>query len=257
MMRTTLFASTAVVALALTLTGCGGSDNQPESADSPAQEQLNAPANTAAASTPLSQEEWVELCASGGTDPENERCFEDMEEEDSGDEMGIPADEIVKIGDEFRINSFDADSTIYHWDVKITGFETVDVLKNAADNPDYYSGDDLDAPEKIDAEPEDGNEFVHITYEQKNVAGVPASLTLEASLVFADGEVFAPLDDDLSYYTPNLTEQHERPAGEEQNNNTVSDGDWVVEVPKNSDVQSIIITEYSIDADEEYWVDVK
>lgn len=241
----------AVIA-ALSLAGCGGSQPQPKPAESPAQTQAATTARSTPSATPLSQEEWVELCAPEGTDPENERCFEDMGEEGSGDEMGLPADEVVKIGDEFRINTFDADSTIYHWDVKVTGFDTVNLLKGAADNPNYDGGNDL----YIDAKPQTGNEFIHITYEQTNRAGVPDSLDIEAQLQFSDGEIFAPLEDDYNYYTPNLTGAHDEPAGETQNNNTTSEGDWVIEVPKDSEIKAILITNVQIDDTEEYWVEV-
>lgn len=220
--------TTAIVS-ALTLTGCGGSNDTSEAAD-------NAPAET----------------KNSKPTPE-----ETTETEGDGDEEGMSDDETITVGQEFRVNSFDEDDTIYHWDIKVTGIETTDVLKNADDNEDYYSGDDVDAPEKIDATPDDGNEFVHITYEQKNTSGAPSSLDLNAELVFSDGETFAALGDDGDYYTPNLTEQHDQPAGETQNNNTTAEGDWVFEVPKGSDVDAVIVNEYAANADEEFWVFLK
>lgn len=240
------------VIAALSLAGCGNSQDKATPSETGTQSQAAPAAEPAVETTPLSQEEWIELCGEDGTDPENERCFEDMGEEAEGDEMGIPADEVVKIGDEFRINTFDDDNTIYHWDVKVTNFETVDILKGAADNPDYDGGNDL----YIDATPQDGNEFVHITYEQTNRSGVPDSLDIEAQLQFSDGEIFAPLEDDYDFYTPNLTGAHDKPAGETQNNETTAMGDWVVEVPKGSEVKAIVITNIYIGDTEEYWVEV-
>lgn len=218
-MRNIIIATTTAAMLALT--GCGASDNTTDTAP-----ETNNTAEPAAAAQP----------------------------EGNGDEEGMSDDETITIGQTFRVNSFDADDTIYHWDVKVTSIETTNVLNNADDNEAYYSGDDMDAPEKIDATPADGNEFVHITYEQTNTSGAPASLDLQAQLVFSDGEMFAPLGDDGDYYTPNLTEQHDNPAGETQNNNTTAEGDWVFEVPEGSDVDAVVVNQYSIDSDEEYWV---
>lgn len=226
-MRKTITTLAAVTALLLT--GCGGT------------EDTDATTEVADATTDSPQTEQAEA----------------EEVEGTGDEEGMSDDDVIKLGDQFRVNTFDEDSTIYHWDVKVTGVETVDVLKDADDNEAYYSGDDMDAPEKVDAKPDEGNEFVHITYEQTNSSGVPESLTLESQLVFSDGEVFAALGDDGDYYTPNLTEAHDRPAGETQNNNTTAEGDWVFEVPEGSEFDAVIVNEYSIDADEEYWVMLK
>lgn len=214
------------IASVIALAGCGSSDESTEAA----------PKET------------------GTVEPAAEEA---TETEGDGDEEGMSDDETITIGQQFRVNSFDEDDTIYHWDVTVTGIETVDVLKNADDNEAYYSGDDMDAPEKVDAKPEDGNEFIHVTYEQKNTSGAPAYLVLEAQLVFSDGEMFAPLGDDGEYYTPNLTEQHDQPAGETQNNNTTAEGDWVFEVPKGSDVDAVVVNEYAFNAEEEYWVSVK
>lgn len=221
-----IITTTSLIAV-LALAGCGSSDDTTEQAT-----------DTAAETT-----ETVEPSAEEATEPEGD-----------GDEEGMSDDETITIGQDFRVNSFDSDDTIYHWDVKVTNIETTDVLKNADDNEAYYSGDDMDAPEKIDATPDDGNEFVHLAYQQTNVSGAPSSLDLQAELVFSDGETFAALGDDGDYYTPNLTEQHDNPAGETQNNNTTAEGDWVFEVPKGSDVDAVIVNEYAAGADEEFWV---
>lgn len=162
-------------------------------------------------------------------------------------------DDVIEVGEEFRVNSFDADNNIYHWDVKVTNAETVDVLKNADDNPDYDGGNS----EYVDAKPAEGNEFLHVEYEMTNSSGVPAYLQLQTQIEFSDGEIFAPLADDLDYYTPNLTSQRETPAGETQNNNTTSQGDWVIEMPKGSEVSALLITEYSAYAGDEYRVELK
>lgn len=226
-MKTTITTLAAVIALLLT--GCGNA------------EETDATTEVADATTDSPQTEQAEA----------------EEVEGTGDEEGMSDDEVIGVGDEFRVNTFDEDSTIYHWDVKITGVETVDVLKDADDNPEYYSGDDLDAPEKVDAKPANGNEFVHVTYEQTNSSGVPESLSLESQLVFSDGEVFAALGDDGDYYTPNLTEKHDLPAGQTQNNNTTSEGDWVFEIPKGSEFDALIVNETVIDAEEEFFVNLK
>lgn len=226
-MKTTITTLAAVTALLLT--GCGNA------------EETDATTEVADATTDSPQTEQAEV----------------EEVEGAGDEEGMSDDEVIGVGDEFRVNTFDEDSTIYHWDVKITGVETVDVLKDADDNPEYYSVDDLDAPGKVDAKPAHGNEFVHVTYEQTNSSGVPDSLSLESQLVFSDGEVFAALGDDGDYYTSNLTEKHDLPAGQTQNNNTTFEGDWVFEVPKGSEFDALIVNETVIDAEEEFFVNLK
>ena len=224
-MRKTITTLAAVTALLLT--GCGGTEDT---------------------------EATTEVAEAATEEPQTEQP---EEQEGTGDEEGMSDDEVTGIGDEFRVNTFDEDSTIYHWDVKVTGVETVDVLKNADDNEAYYSGEDVDAPENVDAKPADGNEFVHVTYEQTNSSGVPGYLNIESELVFSDGEVFAPLGDDGEYYTPNMTAQHELPAGETQNNDTTAEGDWVFEVPKGSEFDAVIVSEYAIDAEEEFFVTLK
>lgn len=225
-------AATAVAAL-IALTGC--------SSDEPAEKPVEPTAQAAEATTPApTKSAPAEAPATNGM----------------SDDYNMGGEQL-NIGDTFRVNKLDAESTIYHWDVKVTGVETVDALPSADDNEEYYSGEDMDASPYVDAKPEPGNEFVHITYEQTNAAGVPTSLTLEASIAFSDGEVFAPLGDDRDYYTVNLTAQNENPAGNEQNHNTTTEGDWVIEVPKGSEVQAVVISDVYMGATEEYWVDLK
>lgn len=241
-----------MTAFTLILSGCGDAPPEDEPKGSEADK-----AKPSEVKSPLTQEEWNNLCGDGGLDPDSSRCTEDQlepgedDDEIEDDEMGVPADEEYHIGDEIRHNRFDDDHTIYHWDVKVTGVETADVLKNAADNPEYYSGDDLDAPEKLDATPEDGSTFVHITYETMNSSGVPDSLSLDAEVAVESGDIYAPLGDE---YTDNLSEIHDLQAGNEQNPNSTAKGDWVLEVPKNSEVYAVVVTPTAIDADDEYWV---
>ena len=193
-------------------------------------------------------------CSSQPEEPQATPTTEQADSQDTLNEEDAMANETYKIGETFRVNSFDDKDTIFHWDLKVTNVETTKLLKNADDNPEYYSGDNLDAPEKVDAKPKPGNEFIHITYEQTNVSGVPTSLDLTADIEFSDGEVFAPLGDDRDYYTPNLTEQHEHPAGQTQNNNTTSKGDWVIEIPEGSEVAAILIRNILIGSEDEYRV---
>lgn len=189
---------------------------------------------------------------SSQTEKETQATQQPTEQE--AEQENFSAEETYKIGEQFRVNSFDDKDTIFHWDVKVTNVETTKLLKNADDNPEYYSGENLDAPEKVDAKPKPGNEFIHITYEQTNVSGVPTSLDLTADIEFSDGEVFAPLGDDRDYYTPNLTEQNEHPAGQTQNNNTTTKGDWVIEIPEGSEVTTILIRNILIGSEDEYRV---
>lgn len=175
---------------------------------------------------------------------------------DSGDEGITEEDEpmeTAKVGESFRFNSFDADNNIYHWDVKVTKVEVTDELKKAADNPEYDGGN----AEYVDAKPAKGNEFLHVKYEATNVSGGPEYLNLRTEVEFADGEVYAPLGDDRDDYTPNLTEQNDNPAGEEQNNKTTSTGDFVVEMPKGSQVSALLIRQDAVVANGDYRVELK
>lgn len=250
-MKKSYFAIGLIAAFSFALAGCGGSQTEAEPAGT-----KSSKTEPAEQKTPLSQEEWVKLCGDDGLDPDSPRCTEDQadpggdENVDDGDEMGIPEDEKHHIGDEFRVNTFDIDHTIYHWEVTVTGIETANVLKDAADNPDYDGGN----AERIDAKPDEGNEFIHVTYQATNTSGAPSYLALDASVIVENGDLLAPLGDDGEDYTPNLTQQHDMPAGDNQNTDTTSKGDWVIEVPKGTKVSAILLEPTAIDSEDEYWV---
>lgn len=187
-------------------------------------------------------------CSLGGSSTDNESQV---------DPSPTETEKSYKVGDKVRVIEYDENNKEFKWDVTVTGAETTDTLKNADDNEEYYSGENYDAPEHVDASPEPGNEFIHITYEQTNVSDAPDSLNLDASVMFTDGEVFAPLGDDYDYYTPNLVEQRDNPVGETQNKGTTTEGDWVIEVPKGSKVESVVFSSVYIMSNEEYTVSLK
>lgn len=232
-MKRTLLALTA--ATALVLTGCSGNSSPEPEETSSAPEGGEAQSE----STPLSQDEWIDLCApDGGTNPDDPKCTEDLGE---GDEEGIPDDDELNEaqGEWFEFTTTDAEDYIEKWQVRIDTAEVVDALPKAADNADWDGGDEI--PQYIDAKPEDGNEFLHVEYSVKNTNKKAAYLALEPSVMFSDGEVFSPLGQDADEYAPNLTHFRDNPAGEEQNPKTETQGDFVIEIPKDSDIDSLII----------------
>lgn len=247
-MKRTLLALAAATAIALT--GCSN-DSSPETDDSSSSPDG---AEAQAESTPLSQEEWIELCApDGGTNPDDPKCTEDLGE---GDEEGMADDESLneKQGEWFEFTTTDADDYIEKWQVRIDSAEVVDVLPKAADNADWDGGDEI--PEYIDAKPEAGNEFLHVEYSLKNTNQKATYLALEPSVMFSDGEVFSPLGEDADEYAPNLTQLRDKPAGEEQNPKTETQGDFVIEIPKDSDIESLILEDAYLGSGAEWVVDL-
>lgn len=68
------FLALAAAAATLTLTACSSNDGPAEPEPAANTEQAT---GASAESTPLSQEEWVELCGPEGTAPDDPKCFED------------------------------------------------------------------------------------------------------------------------------------------------------------------------------------
>ena len=177
-------------------------------------------------------------------------------------------DQLPGIGEQFimetlapgsGIENFETPSSeiaMEKWAITVTDAEVVDHLKNAADNPEFYSTGDYSVPETLDATPAPGNKFVHISYTQKNLSKAPSSLTLEGQLVFDDGEIFAALGADGDEYSRNLVAAHDKPAGEEQNSNTTTKGEFVFEIPKAKNVQELIVSPVYIMDESEYVVDL-
>lgn len=250
-MKRTLLAVAAAAAIALT--GCSSNTTPEADATSPAS-PTDEPAP--AESTPLSQAEWVDLCApDGGTNPDDPQCTADQVEDGEGDEEGISDESFnEKQGEWFVFTTTDSENFVEKWDVRIDSAKLVDVIPDAEYNEDWDGGDEI--PQYIDAKPDAGNEFLHIEYSVKNTNQKPLYLALESSVMFSDGEVFAPLGDDLDDYTPNLTQRHDNPAGEQQNPGTETQGDFVIEIPKDSDIELLIINDAYIGSGAEWTVDL-
>lgn len=233
-MKRTLLATIAVTALMLA--GCSTSSAPKAESDTPTPAQEKAATTEP---TPLSQAEWVELCGPEGTDPDDPQCTADM---GTGDEEPLDdSDFMEKQGEWFIFTTTDDESILEKWDVRIDSVELADVLPGAKSNEDWEGSDEI--PEYVDANPAEGNEFLHAKYTVKNTNKKPLGLPLEASVQFSDGEVFAPLGEDASDYTWNLNQQHDNPAGDTQNPGTETQGDFVIEIPKESEIDALIITD--------------
>lgn len=233
-MKRTFFAIAATAAIALT--GCSGNSSPQANSPSPSAVQSEP---TKAAATPLSQAEWVELCGPEGTAPDDPQCTADM---GTGDEEPMDdSDFMEKQGEWFVFTTTDDENILEKWDVRIDSVELTDVLPKAKSNEDWDGGEEI--PEYVDATPTEGNEFLHVEYTVKNTNKQPLDLPLEPSVQFSDGEVFAPLGEDASDYTWNLNQQHDSPAGDTQNPGAETQGDFVIEIPKESEIEALIITD--------------
>lgn len=225
------------VAAALSLAGCGGSQNTTEPVSSPNQTEAAPVSEPATEATPLSQEEWVEMCGPEGTDPENERCFEDQLAQDESTEI---SDYDGKQGEWVPFKTIGSDDMIIEWSIRIDSAEIVDVLENAADNPEYVSGDDLDAPERIDAKPEAGHRILHLEYSARNDSVGPEALPAAFSAFTSDHETFAPTGDDEDWGY-NLTTDRDMSAGEEQNPRSETQGDVTIEILDGSEIEAVYV----------------
>lgn len=218
------------------LAGCSTSSAPKNEADTPAPAQGEA---ATAEPTPLSQAEWVELCGPEGTDPGDPQCTADMS---TGDEEPLDDSDFMETqGKWFIFTTTDDENILEKWNVRIDSVELTDILPGAKSNEDWEGSDEI--PEYVDATPAEGNEFLHAKYTVKNTNKKPLGLPLEASVQFSDGEVFAPLGEDASDYTWNLNQQHDNPAGDTQNPGTETQGDFVIEIPKESEIDALIITD--------------
>ncbi|AZL10118.1 hypothetical protein [Brevibacterium aurantiacum] len=233
-MKRTLLATIAVTALMLAGCSTNSAPKAESDTQTPAQEEV-----ATAEPTPLSQAEWVELCGPEGTAPDDPQCTADM---GTGDEEPLDdSDFMEKQGEWFIFTTTDDESILEKWDVRVDSVELADVLPGAKSNGDWEGSDEI--PEYVDAKPAEGNEFLHAEYTVKNTNQKPLGLPLEASVQFSDGEVFAPFGEDASDYTWNLNQQHENTAGDTQNSGTETQGDFVIEIPKGSEIEALIITD--------------
>lgn len=236
-----------ITAAALFLSSCGTGADPGTSAEPSAMTSTSEPSPP---STPLSQAEWVEMCGPEGTDPGNPRCTEDKEaledegvgEEDDADEYSDPyLDEEYQepVGEWLQFTTTDDENYVRKWEVKVDSVELTETLPDAKSNPDWDGGEEI--PQYIEARANEGNEFLHAKYSVKNTTGVPGALSLESAVVFSDSEMYGPYGEFDTDYAWNLTQAHDVPAGDDQNPNTVSEGDFVIEIPKNSEISSLVI----------------
>lgn len=225
-MRRTLTAAAATLLLTLSACSSGGEDAPPPTEENVAVE--TAPAE------PLSQEEWVEMCAPDvGTEPDNPRCTEDIDAgyEDLGEWDGAQ-------GEWVPFRTMDSDDTLHDWSIRVDAAEIMTTIPGAADNPDYMGGD-LDAPERVDAEPEESSEFLAITYTVRNDSNRPDMIPATHAVHFADGEVFYPVGDD-EFITSNLTGDLEKNVDADyQNPGSEAEGVLVFSVPEDSDIAAV------------------
>lgn len=234
-MKRTIFVTVAATAIALS--GC--SNSAAPKAESGASSSTQEAVATAAEPTPLSQAEWVELCGPDGTAPDDPQCTADMS---TGDEEPMDdSDFMEKQGEWFVFTTTDDADILEKWDVRIDSVELTDVLPEAKSNDDWDGSDEI--PEYVDATPAEGNDFLRVEYIVKNTNKKPLDLPLEASVQFSDGEVFAQLAEDASDYTWNLNQLHDNLAGDTQNPGTEAQRDFVIEIPKRSEIEALIIAD--------------
>lgn len=207
----------------LALSACGSSSGDDAESETVAVE--TAPAE------PLTQEEWVEMCApDSGSDPENPRCFEDMdaEYEDLGEWDGVQGEWVM-----FR--EIDSDDILHDWSIRVDEAEITSLIPDGADNPEYMSGN-LDAPERIDAEPEPGSEFLTVSFTARNDSIEPRMLPADYAVHFKDGEVFWPTPDDEFISTNLMNDLDSSVDGQHLNPGTEAEGVTVFSIPEGSEV---------------------
>ena len=232
------------LALAITALALAGCTSEPEDQEAHTQESTPAPENTGSG---LTQEDWLDLCGPEGSNPSDPLCEADKNIDPVNDdaEYNDWYGEIHPVGEWFMFTTTDTEDVIEQWEMRIDHTEITTHLEAADDNPVYYSGEDMDAPDRIDATPTDGNEFLRVDYTVKNTTDKPDYLALEASALFTDGEEYAALGDDV-LYGENLTADNDNPAGDTQNPNTETNGTFVIEIPAGSDIEGIIIRDVYI-----------
>lgn len=253
-MKKSIATIAAMSALTLALTGCSSEEAAPETTQAG---QPTTEATTENTGSGLTQEEWFNLCGSEGSDPSDPLCEADknIDPIDDGSEAHDMYGYIEPHSEWFTFTTTDENDILEKWEVRIDSAEMTSSLEGAADNPDYYSGDDLDAPEQITAETGEGTEFLRVDYRVKNTIGKPEYLALEASALFTDGEEYAALGDDVTY-GENLTAAQDMPAGDTQNPNTETTGVFVIALPEDSDIEGLIIRDMYIGSYAEVLVDL-
>jgi hypothetical protein len=163
----------------------------------------------------------VLLMAAGCSSPEDTPVG-DAAGEDVG-EIGVegssgPAMSAQELGKPFRYQETFSDGTApVDWEVTVTRVRCgLTVLKNAADNPDYTSGDwssDNVPPEQIDAKPAPGKAFCRMDAAMKNVGRTPASGTENFGDLETDkGRFAAGYEEDMTL-AANILEMEKAPSG--------------------------------------------
>ncbi|MEV4619934.1 hypothetical protein AB0J74_14655 [Asanoa sp. NPDC049573] len=153
-------------------------------------------------------------CSSGGRPPQGEAAA-------SGD-IGITesvAPSLIphQIGQSFPYReTFSDDTSPVDWQVEVTKVQCgIRVLKNAADNPAYTSGNwssDNVPPERIDAKAPSGQAFCRMDATLKNVGNTPASGTEDFGNIDTDKGQFASSYDEDAYIASNLLEDEDAPG---------------------------------------------
>ncbi|GAA4283799.1 hypothetical protein GCM10022261_13300 [Brevibacterium daeguense] len=144
--------------------------------------------------------------------------------------------------------TIDSESIIHDWSLRIDSAEVTDSIEGAADNPEYYSGENYDAPERITAEAKEGMELLHVVYTARNDGMEPGGLPVTYAVIFSDGEVFAPTGDDDDYGY-NLTLNRDPAAGQSQQNpHSEAQGDIVIEIPADSELAAVEFCDPYIDS---------
>jgi hypothetical protein len=129
-----------------------------------------------------------------------------------------PALSEQQLGKPFRYQETFSDGTApVDWEVTVTGVRCgLTVLKNAADNPAYTSGDwssDDVPPEQIDAEPAPGKAFCRMDATMTNVGRTPAGGTENFGDLETDrGRFAAGYEEDMTL-SANLLEMEKAPGG--------------------------------------------
>ena len=224
------FLALAAAAAALTLTACSSNDTTAEPEADPSADQAS---ESSAESTPLSQEEWVELCGPEGTAPDDPKCFEDS------------ANPTVKVGEWGElVQTFD-DGEEQPSGIRVDKVEYKDTLSAAASNPDWDGGEEI--PQYIDAEPEDGYQFAVVSYTVKNTSKKPSMPGFNGSVLTNNDAEFGPGPDEEDY-AYNLADAADEKSGSYINPGQDVNQFLVVQIEKGDTLKSVYLSDPYMDS---------
>lgn len=216
---------TIAAASALALAGCSTDTASPPAESSAPVEQADA---ATASATPLSQEDWVNLCGPEGTAPDDPQCFEDS------------ANPTVKVGEWGELVQTYDDGETQSSGIRVDKVDYKTTLPEAASNPDWEGGDE--PPQYIDATVEDGYKFAVIEYTVKNTSKKPNMPQFPGSVLTDNDAEFAPSTEDEEA-GDNLGEQNEENHGTDINPGQEIQQFLVVSIEESDEVKSVYFTD--------------